>query len=285
MLQEKNQGQNILDIREVSSEYYSVERSTERYLLLLFEGEGSFSVDLTNYYFKGYTVLFLTPCQHIRLCSNCPIRCWELTFHGDFYCIEYHKKEVACNGLLFNNIYSEPYLVLDQVAYDELLFYFLKIQNELNVVSAFSDAVLRSYLQLILALCSRMKQEQIQIEQSTDMKRHHDIVQLQQLFDSYYLKHREVAFYAGMLGLSPSALNKRTKLCFGKTPSQLIQERVILEAKKQLHLTRKSVKEIAAYLEFTDEFYFSRYFKKLVGISPAHFREKTGISVVADLSM
>ena len=71
----------------------------------------------------------------------------------------------------------------------------------------------------------------------------------------------------------------------GKSPSQLIQERVMLEAKKQLHLTHKSIKEVAAALHFSDEHYFSRFFKKQAGISPTVFREKVGISIVADLSM
>jgi len=56
----------------------------------------------------------------------------------------------------------------------------------------------------------------------------------------------------------------------------------VLEAKKQLHLTHKSIKEIAFDLNFEDEFYFSRFFKKNVGLSPKHFRESVGISIVAN---
>ena len=59
---------------------------------------------------------------------------------------------------------------------------------------------------------------------------------------------------------------------------------MILEAKKQLHLTRQSIKEIAYNLKFQDEFYFSRVFKKVAKVSPQTFRDKTGISMVADLS-
>jgi AraC-like DNA-binding protein len=58
----------------------------------------------------------------------------------------------------------------------------------------------------------------------------------------------------------------------------------MLEAKKRLHLTRQSIKEIAYALKFQDEFYFSRVFKKLTKVSPQTFRDKTGISIVADLS-
>ena len=56
---------------------------------------------------------------------------------------------------------------------------------------------------------------------------------------------------------------------------------MLLEAKKKLHLTYKSIKEIANELGFEDEFYFSRYFKKLTNVSPKTFRENVGISIVA----
>ena len=56
---------------------------------------------------------------------------------------------------------------------------------------------------------------------------------------------------------------------------------MVLEAKKLLHLTYKSIKEIAQELDFEDEFYFSRYFKKEVGLSPKQFRDSVGISIVA----
>ena len=68
---------------------------------------------------------------------------------------------------------------------------------------------------------------------------------------------------------------------FSKSPSQLINERVVLETKKMLHLTYKTIKEIARELNFRDEFYFSRYFKKNVGVSPSVYRKKVGISIEA----
>ena len=73
----------------------------------------------------------------------------------------------------------------------------------------------------------------------------------------------------------------QVKKQYGKTPSKLIRERLTLEAKRLLHLTYKSIKEIAHELGFNDEFYFSRYFKKEVGVSPKVFREKVGISIAA----
>ncbi len=82
----------------------------------------------------------------------------SLAFHGDFYCIEYHKNEVACNGLLFNNIYLFPQFQLEETVFEEISEIFGKIKS-INQKETFSHAILKSYLQLILAICSKKKNQ------------------------------------------------------------------------------------------------------------------------------
>lgn len=248
------------------------------YQLLVFEGAGRFEVDLTDYMCTGKTVLFLSPYQHFKWKGAASAVIKQLEFHGDFYCIEYHKEEVACNGLLFNNIYLVPHVRLTPAVFAEVRAVLSKIEKEQKAHMMFSAAVLKAYLQLLLALCS--KEKKIFLDKTTVQVPAGD-PDFQQLLEQYYLTERTPAFYAAQLSLSVDAFSKKIRRRFGKTPSQLIQDRVILEAKKLLHLTRRSVKEIAARLQFEDVFYFSRYFKKHTGCAPSYFREKTGISIVA----
>ena len=105
----------------------------------------------------------------------------------------------------------------------------------------------------------------------------------QQLLNEHYLTLHKPQDYADLLAMSSNTFTKRCTKYFKKPPSHLITERLVLEAKKQLHLTRKSIKEIAYALNFEDEFYFSRVFKKFTNVSPQAFRDMTGISIVADL--
>ncbi|WP_222597052.1 hypothetical protein [Chitinophaga pinensis] len=78
------------------------------------EGEGIFHADFGAFPFKGPVLLFSTPLQMIYIEQPKPCKLAMLQFHSDFYCIEYHKAQVACNGLLFNNIYIEPSVQLNE---------------------------------------------------------------------------------------------------------------------------------------------------------------------------
>ena len=69
--------------------------------------------------------------------------------------------------------------------------------------------------------------------------------QFRELIDQHYLTLHKPSDYAELLNMSPNNLTKRCTKYFNKTPSQLITERLILQAKKQLHLTNQSIKEIA----------------------------------------
>ncbi len=269
----------MLEIQSASSEHF-VSYSISNYIILLLEEGGDFSIDFIDYTTPGFTVLFLTPYQHLQWKSNASSLTQRIEFHGDYYCIEYHKKEVACNGLLFNNIYLQPHFTLEESTFKEVQSIVNKMEAERKNRQAFTDSVLKSYLQLILAICSREKVQQLDkklIQQPVSQ----DVLQFQQLLEQHFISERNTSFYAKELAISLSSLSKKVKQQVGKTPTELIRERVVLEAKKQLHLTYKSVKEIARDLHFDDEHYFSRYFKKEIGLAPTQFREQVGIAMVA----
>lgn len=249
------------------------------YFIILFDGDFSFSVDFNEYRCSGKNLLFMSPHQLLKWNSGGKPITGALKFHGDFYCIEYHKKEVACNGILFNNIYESPFVLVPDTIFEEIKGIFKKLA-EFNISDESYDlSIAKSYLQLILALSSREKQ--MQISKSVISLQKEQVSDFQTVLDANFIHSRSVSFYAAHYGLSVDAFSKKIKNYYNKSPSGLIQERLILEAKKQLHLTPKSVKEIAADLRFEDQFYFSRYFKKQVGVSPKVFREQVGISIVA----
>lgn len=251
------------------------------YQIILLPDPMVVAVDFTSYKTDAQSLLFLSPYQHIEWKKPFPTSAFRILFHGDFYCIEYHKAEVACNGLLFNNIYLQPFVSLDSDTYSKIEQIFQEMSGELGDSFHFSDAVVKSYLQLILALSSKVKKKHIDLASVQNDTQMHEGPLFQKLLEAHFSDEKSVHFYAARLNISPETFSKKIKAQLGKLPSVLIQERVVLESKKLLHLTYLSVKEVALKLNFADEHYFSRYFKKNVGVSPSEFRAQVGISIVA----
>lgn len=95
-----------------------------------------------------------------------------------------------------------------------------------------------------------------------------------QLLERNYLTLKRPAAYARQLNVSTHYLNESIKNATGLSVSQQIQERIILEAKRLLYHSDKSVKEIAFELGYEDYPYFSRLFTKVVGVTALTFRSK-----------
>ena len=273
---------NQITIQNTNSHNFLKPINCPFYQILVFDSSTKFEINLTQYVCSGSTILFLTPYQQFKWLDANKTELKLIQFHGDYYCIEYHKNMISCNGILFNNIYEKPFFNINKSYYDEIVNTIEKMDKEIQneIVSPFTDSIVKSYLQLILSISSKEKSKYL-IDLKPNELPNKDLVYFQDLLEKHYKTERSMAFYAAEFSLSTDAFSKKVKKQFSKSPSQLINERVILEAKKLLHLTYKSIKEIAQELNFEDEFYFSRYFKKNVGVSPSSYRKNVGISIVA----
>ncbi len=89
-----------------------------------------------------------------------------------------------------------------------------------------------------------------------------------------FVSHHAVAHYAAALKVAPRRLSDATRLCVGKMPKAIIEERLILEAKRMLQFTLRPTKEIAYDLGFEDPSYFSKVFKRLVRCAPLDYRRR-----------
>ncbi len=93
------------------------------------------------------------------------------------------------------------------------------------------------------------------------------------LLETHFKKEHQITFYTETLNITPKKANQIMMAFTGKTLSQLIGERIIIEAKRLLLYSHLSVKEIAYALGFEDHHYFSRNFKKHTQSSPELFRK------------
>ena len=95
-----------------------------------------------------------------------------------------------------------------------------------------------------------------------------------QMVEDNYIEHHAVKDYIEKLGVSQTTLNLYTQQNAKTTPLKIINNRIILEAKRLLRYSTTRTKQIAFYLGFKDDSYFIKLFKRNVGMSPVEFREK-----------
>jgi len=206
------------------------------------------------------------------------IRGIAIYFHSDFFCIHKHQTEVTCNGVLFNNIYQMPFVLVDESLQNTLNKLIEQMKAEMQNPGLAQYELLISYMKIFLISASRSKTEQQPpAMQSKKGNKEPAILQnLKEAIEKDFKSKHTPGDYAVLLNISPNALAKITKKHFNKTLTDLITERIIIEAKRELYLTNKSVKVIAYELGYDDEYYFSRFFKKNTDIPPQVYRETVG---------
>ena len=245
-------------------------------MLLVSKGEGSVLRDGTRYVFNGDCLLCFAIYQPFMVKPGGEMEGVLIHFHPGFFCLFKHRNEVSCNGVLFNNLYDTPVVNLKPDEMRSLFVIADQLRTEMEKRQQPDQDVLISYLKIFLIEASRAKMEQRWGEEVPTAKMPLTLENLKNAIETHYKTLRSPGDYGELLHISTKALNKVSKAHFNKTLTDLIAERLIIEAKRELYLTSKSVKEIAFELGFEDEFYFSRYFKKKVGVSPQTFRNTVG---------
>ncbi len=255
-----------------------IQRNNYYSLIWVKEGNGNVKSDFSEYDFVENTLFAFAPYQPFMFVSNEKINGICIQFHPDFYCIHMHQKEVACNGVLFNNIYEPPYTLIDTASSDTLSMLIAQMKTEMQHAALAQYELLVSYLKIFLITASRLKTAQLSTPNDTYSNQKEPFI-LQNLKDAiekdFKTKH-SASDYASALNISAKALAKITKTYFNKTLTTLISERIIIEAKRELYLTNKAIKEIAYELGYDDEYYFSRFFKTNADVSPQMYRDTVG---------
>jgi YesN/AraC family two-component response regulator len=187
---------------------------------------------------------------------------------------------VACNGVLFNNIYNPPLVQIDELTKVSFEMVIEQFKVEIQKTALAQYELLISYLKIFLITASRVKaQQRPEAQKEIDKNKEPSILQnLKNYIESDYKTKHSAGDYADMLAISSKALAKLTKTHFNKTLTDLISERIVIEAKRELYLTNKSIKEIAYGLGYNDEYYFSRFFKKNADVSPQVYRKTVGFN-------
>lgn len=263
---------------EKDNPFGHIQRLNYYSLIWIQKGNGTLKADFSEYDFNENMMLAFSPYQPFMVCAKSDISGVVIHFHSDFFCIHKHHNEVACHGVLFNNIYNPPMVQVEEKASASFEMIIEQFKDEMKKSALAQYELLISYLKIFLITASRLKTEQQTIGRKATIYNEEPFIlqNLKNYIETHYKTMHSASEYANMLAITPKALTRLTKTHFNKTLTDIISERIIIEAKRELYLTNKTIKEIAYELGYNDEYYFSRFFKKNADVSPQLYRETVG---------
>jgi YesN/AraC family two-component response regulator len=247
-------------------------------LIWIKKGSGIFTADFTDYPVKGQQLFSFFPYQPFLYRAGETVEGFVIHFHPDFFCIHKHQAEVSCNGVLFNNIYQPPFVGVTDDAAKTFATLITQMETEMQDNALAQHEILVSYLKIFLITASRLKTTAADSAEQGQGKQPAILQNLKSSIETHFKSKHSASDYAAMLHITPKALAKLTRAHFNKTISDLIAERIVIEAKRELYLTDKPIKAIAYELGYEDEYYFSRFFKNKADISPQLYRDSVGFA-------
>lgn len=242
-------------------------------IILILEGNGRLKADFADYRIAKGMMLFLSPFQPFMI-EGGMLKGVMINFHPDFFCIFRHQSELASDGILFNNPKDPPFFNIPENERSAICITIEQIRVEMLFGGLAQHDLLVAYLKILLIKAIRIKLQKNATslplnKGAADAK---ILRQLLKMIELHFKTKHGVGEYAELLNISIKSLGRIVKNHFQKTLTEIISERIVMEAKRELNLTGKTVKEIAFYLGFDDEHHFSRYFKNKTGVSPQSYR-------------
>lgn len=238
-------------------------------IFLWFKKKQSVKVDGQILQLQANQVLCLTEFHRI---DNGPFeRVRLIRFNRSFYCIKDHDNEVSCKGLLFYTATQPPVITIPKADIAKFEILWEMFTMEMATADTLQFEMLQIMLKRFIILCTRIYKSQHPL--LNPKTNEWDIIrEFNFLVETHFRNEHTVAAYASLLNRSPKTLSNYFSKKGSESPSHVIQERIMLEARRLLRYSDKPIKEIAGEIGYEDVQAFSRAFRQKEGISPSEFR-------------
>lgn len=265
-------------IRKVSLSHIRIERLEERIrptvpfphkhdffqIMLVTKGKGYHQIDFMKHKVAPRQVYLMKPGQ---------MHSWELSKEVQGLIVEFNTQSLNflkdSTTLIHNMTFSpDVHEFQDQRQFHDLLNLTEMMRTEFLQGKDMQDLCLQGYLTGFLIQLIRSYKDWPGLPKGISI-----IQKFKSLVENHFKNEHAVDFYARTLGLSPQALTMQISRAIGKPPRQIIQERILLEAKRYLVFSDIGIAEIGFELGFDDANYFTRFFRTHEKETPAAFRK------------
>lgn len=243
------------------------------------EGGGSHFVDFQEYKIEPNTLFFISPGQVHRFDGTTRSKGVLLKFCTDFLREEKADEDLVIKYNFFNDFASAPcFKVEDEAVLREMYALVDKVEVESERKAEFAHVdMLRSVLKIFLIQVQRYGLREGAPTLDTMRSSHRLFVHFRRELEKQYSKMHTVREYADALNVSTKTLSNCISECTGRQPLSIINDRIILEAKRLLSFTDMMVKEVAFQLGYEDPSYFVKFFKRETGYLPSVLKENFAI--------
>ncbi|SDK91630.1 AraC-type DNA-binding protein [Pedobacter sp. ok626] len=238
------------------------------YILIVEKGSGQHEIDFKNYEIKDYSVFMMRPGQVHQLDLKSGSTGYLIQFKTDFLYAHNNASQNHLTKLIQFNFYQ-----FERDTFGKINSTLSEALNEYTTKEKGYQEVLKANLSILLIELLRKRQYKVLPTVSPSPYAQEKLEQFLELVESNIRTQKQVSQYTELLHLSSYQLSTITKTLLNKTPSEIINDYIILEAKRQLLATSNQVSQIAYNLGYEDPSYFIRLFKKHTSFSPETFRK------------
>jgi len=239
-------------------------------VLLITKGSGSHTIDFKEYDVSPGAFFIVSPGQIHQWKLSKDVDGYILFFTKEFFLHDFNTEKLT-RLPFFNSTFSLPVFNLDEEEIEEIQSKYELIHKEYNNRSLSYEEMIRTYLNAMFIILSRV----YLTESKKGQKFNYDLQQLNRyeaLVDKYFKLHRPISCYSKKMNISDRQLSYLCKKTIGKTPSQILINRIILEAKRLIIHSNLTISSISEELNYNDTSYFIRLFKKITNQTPEQFR-------------
>lgn len=241
-------------------------------VILIRKGKGQITFDMAKYDFSENCLIRFPIYQPFQMEADGPLDGILLQFHPDFFWNHKYEMELPSKQVLFKTTGEIPLIKISNEEMAQLLFPLDHLLSELNSDHLGRYDIAISWVKIVMIYASRIKMGRGIMHSEARSENHYIIRELINAVEQHFQRTHRPADYAKLLNVSVKTLNRMAKQHLKKTVGDMISERLITQAKHELYLSDKPIKQIALELGFHDVAYFSRFFKGRATVSPNVYR-------------